>query len=202
MRSVIRREATWISQPTGFSGVPCAGHCVPAAIIASCTASSESAKSPKRRTSAARTRGAASRIRSSISAGRPIGSVLDRAHHLADLDRLFDRGAVVRRRGRGLGGDLDLPLSRLDVDRPVAGEQLLGLGEGPVGDDRRRAAVAASSAGARPACAATSSTAARPRRSSTRAMDGGSATRSSPARRSRRPRGRGRPESTASPSAL
>lgn len=26
MRSVIRLEATWISQPTGFSGVPCAGH--------------------------------------------------------------------------------------------------------------------------------------------------------------------------------
>ena len=70
MRSVIRREATWTSQPTGLSGVPCAGHCRAASIIASWTASSESPKSPKRRTTAARTRGAASRSRSSVSLAR------------------------------------------------------------------------------------------------------------------------------------
>ena len=70
MRSVIRREATWISQPTGLSGVLSSGHCSIAAINASCTASSESAKSPNRRTTAPRTCGAASRSRSSMPGDR------------------------------------------------------------------------------------------------------------------------------------
>lgn len=43
--------------------------------------------------------------------------------------------AVGSRGGRGLGRDLDGPLQRLDVDHAVAGQQLLGLGVRPVGDD-------------------------------------------------------------------
>jgi hypothetical protein len=43
---VMRASATWISQPRGLSGTPSRGHCVAAAISASCTASSAAAKSP------------------------------------------------------------------------------------------------------------------------------------------------------------
>ena len=40
-------------------------------------------------------------------------------------------------RGRGLGGDLDGPDGRVHVHQPIAGQQLLGLRLGPVGDHRR-----------------------------------------------------------------
>ena len=63
--SVSRREATVISHPAGLSGTPSRGHCKDAASSASWTASSHSSKRPWRRTSAARTRGAASRSVSS-----------------------------------------------------------------------------------------------------------------------------------------
>ncbi len=64
--SAMRRCATWISQPRGLSGLPSTGHCVAAASSASCSASSAVGKSPKRRTSVARTCGANSRSRSSV----------------------------------------------------------------------------------------------------------------------------------------
>ena len=63
--SVIRRSATWMSQPRGLLGTPSRGHCSAAAINASCTASSLAAKSRKRRITAPSTCGARSRSRCS-----------------------------------------------------------------------------------------------------------------------------------------
>jgi hypothetical protein len=65
--SVMRRRATWYSQPRGFCGMPCAGHCVAAATSASCTASSAASKSPCRRATAPSTCGARSRSRRAMS---------------------------------------------------------------------------------------------------------------------------------------
>jgi hypothetical protein len=65
-KSVMRRVATWMSQPRGLSGIPSAGHCTLAAANASCTASSAAAKSLKRRTVEPRTCGASSRNRFSV----------------------------------------------------------------------------------------------------------------------------------------
>src|SRR3954451_19997659 len=63
---------------------------------------------------------------------RPIegftGSELVQLEELADLDF-----ALTARAGtRGAHGPLDRLLARLDVDDPVAADQLLGLGKGPV----------------------------------------------------------------------
>ena len=66
--SVMRRDATWISQPRGLSGTPSRRPLQRAASSASCTASSAAAKSPKRRTTAPSTCGASSRSRCSASA--------------------------------------------------------------------------------------------------------------------------------------
>ena len=61
----MRRDATWISQARGLSGTPSRGHCAAAAMSASCTASSQAAKSRYRRTMTPSTCGASSRSRRS-----------------------------------------------------------------------------------------------------------------------------------------
>ena len=69
--STRRRDATVISQPEGDAGRPSRGHWTEAASSASCTASSHSSNvaRPLRRTSAERTRGAASRSAASTEPG-------------------------------------------------------------------------------------------------------------------------------------
>ena len=65
--STSRRVALRVSQPCGCSGIPVRGQRSAAAMSASWTASSAASKSPYRRASVPRTRGASSRSRSSIS---------------------------------------------------------------------------------------------------------------------------------------
>ena len=74
--SVIRRAATRISHPSGWSGVPSAGQWVAAASSASWTASSAAAKSPERRATAPRACGASSRSRLSVLMARLISASL------------------------------------------------------------------------------------------------------------------------------
>ena len=81
----------------------------PAAISASCTASSAAAKSPYRRTTAPSTCGASSRSRCSVSCVEQSASSQPRsagAHHLAHFDRDVQRLAARSRRRRRLRRDL------------------------------------------------------------------------------------------------
>ena len=112
-----------------------------AASSASCTASSAAEKSPKRRTTAPRTCGASSRSRFSPVNSGDRASHLDgrRAHHLAHLDRHVERRAARAGRRRRSRRNLVRALRALDVHDPVAGEELLGLGKGAVGDLGRAA---------------------------------------------------------------
>ena len=66
----------------------------------------------------------------------PTRSHLGGAHDLPDLNGLLDGFALVGGGGRRLGRDLERPVQRVDIDDAVAGQQLLGLRIGPVGDDR------------------------------------------------------------------
>src|SRR5699024_12587358 len=50
------------------------------------------------------------------------------------LEPLVDRRAVLAGRGRELTGELDRPFGALHVDDHPAGDEVLGLGERPVGD--------------------------------------------------------------------
>ena len=117
---------------------PSRGHCAAAAMSASCTASSDAAKSRNRRITAPSTCGASSRSRCSASASsdghQSLSSSGGRAHHLADFDRHV---AAARRRGPARPTprrDLVRALRAFDVDDPVAGEELLRLRKHAVGD--------------------------------------------------------------------
>src|ERR1700733_11360904 len=125
-----------MSHARGFSGKPVRGHWNAAAASASCTASSAAPKSPKRRTTAPSTRGASSRSRCSpvvfIVAARVLEGVGRPAHHLTHLDLEAERLPAGTGGGRRLASDGIRALRVLDVDDPVAHEELLGLGEGAV----------------------------------------------------------------------
>src|ERR1700724_2069242 len=132
--SVIRRVATWINQPRGLAGMPPCGHCVKAAIIASCTASSAEEKSRKRRATAPSTCGASSRKRCSevASHGFVIALSLQHlrrrpAHNWAHFDRHVQGLPARTRRGRDFCRDVISPLRRVDIDNPVPGEKFLAL---------------------------------------------------------------------------
>ena len=122
----------------GFSGTPSRGHCVAAAISASCTASSAAAKSRKRRTTAPSTCGASSRSRCSARAS----SGGDGHSRSSGGPLITCRTSIAMLSGSPPGpGAADAlaaicvgALGALDVDDPVAGEELLGLGEHAVGD--------------------------------------------------------------------
>src|SRR5688500_7664061 len=108
---------------------------------ASCTASSASAKSPCRRATAPSTCGASSRSRCSTvesetsDVTRPCVSRVRgrRAHHLTHLDRHVERSTTGPRSRGGLRGELVRPLGTVDLDDPVAGEELLRLRKGSIG---------------------------------------------------------------------
>ncbi|MFO0746025.1 MAG: hypothetical protein U1F43_10170 [Myxococcota bacterium] len=95
--------------------------------------------------------GAAPSVRSSCSAGAVGGRVRHRSggdrQHAADLDGQAERRAVGAGRGGGAGRDGVGALGLLDVDDPEAGQELLGLGERPVGHDRGAARADAHDAG-------------------------------------------------------
>src|ERR1700722_3040486 len=141
MWSVIRRDATWISQPRGFSGRPSCGHWVKAAIMASCTASSAEEKSRKRRATAPSTCGASPRNRCSEVASHLLVIELSlqhirrrSAHDLAYFDRHVQRRTSGARRGGNFGGNLIRSLRTVNIDHPEAGEELFGFGENTVRD--------------------------------------------------------------------
>src|SRR5262249_2495725 len=120
---------------------PSFGHCIAAAINASCTASSEAEKSRNFRITMPSTCGASSRRRrwawtSRVSViAESSEHVLRRcAHHFPHLDRHVERTASRAGRRGGLGGDRVGALGAVDVDDPVAGEELLRLRENAVGD--------------------------------------------------------------------
>ena len=169
--SVMRRDATWISQPRGLSGTPSRGHCRAAARSASCTASSAAAKSPKRRTTAPSTCGASSRSRCSRPASsRGSSSQVRRA---ARSSPGAPRSACSSARRPARAPPTRAPRSRTrarvlsHVDDPVAGEELLGLRERPVGHLWRAALAGAHDPGLlRPASPSASHELARRRSSS------------------------------------
>ena len=140
--SVSRRAATRISQPSGLSGVPSAGHRVAAASSASWTASSAAAKSPKRRATAPEglRRQLAQQALGARGPAHPGPAYPGPAYlagaHTSGSGALstwrtsmgwLDRHPARAGRGGGLRGDLDGPRGRLHVDQPVPGQQLLGL---------------------------------------------------------------------------
>src|SRR4051794_26239082 len=136
MRSIARRRAVTESQAPGLSGTPSRGQVATAAANASWTASSASWKSPTCRISVASTAARSSRNARSMSADGSSGPVRPRspigptsAPDRPDLDRAI-----------GGAGDLLRPLERAveigRLDHEVAREQLLRLGERPVGDLR------------------------------------------------------------------
>ena len=136
----MRRDATWISQARGLSGTPfAAATASPPRCSASCTASSQAAKSRNRRTTAPSTCGASSRSRCwvrGVAVGGGITASLWAAPLITCRTSIAMFSGVPPRPGRGgrLGGDLVGALGALDVDDPVAGEELLRLGEHAVGD--------------------------------------------------------------------
>src|SRR5580704_11399776 len=139
--SVMRRDATWINHPRGFSGTPSCGHCVKAAIIASCTASSAEEKSQKRRATAPSTCGASSRNRCSdvVSHGFVIALSLQHlrwrpAHNWAHFDRHVQGLPAGTRGRRHFCRDRVSSLRRLDIDNPIPRQKFLALRKYAVGD--------------------------------------------------------------------
>src|SRR5215211_2847806 len=121
-----RFRAVVTIQPPGFGGTPVSGHLWTATTKASCTASSATSRSPKRRVRAATARPNSSRKVASTSAvptatGSVLGVVLEGAH----LHRALAGGAALGRPPQGV-------VEVLGLDDPEAAHVLLRLGEGPV----------------------------------------------------------------------
>src|SRR5438067_1041842 len=139
----LRRAAAMIHAPP-FSGIPFCGQEASAAVNASCIASSARSNEPQIRIRPARIR--PDSIRKTASAVSrtltiPRKSVIESrfgvrtcgyARHGADLDAAFPALA----RCRNARSPLDRLIQVLAVQDVVAGELLLRLGEGSVGDQR------------------------------------------------------------------
>ena len=133
--SAMRREATRTSHPSGLSGSP-----RPATWW--WRRGAPPARRPRRRRSR---RSGGRRHRGPAAPARAAGPRCRGGCHTSGSGALStSRTSMGWRIGtpfgpgrrRGLGRDLDGPLGRLDVHQPVAGQQLLGLGERAVGDHR------------------------------------------------------------------
>src|SRR5690349_17660861 len=140
MRSIARFFAVAISQAPGLSGTPASGHFSSAATSASWARSSARPTSPTirarpatRRADSIRQTASIARVASVKLAAEVLADgvlhVLREVLHLEDPPHLDP--AVL---GRAAACPLQRLLLRAGLDQPVAADDLLGLGEGSVGD--------------------------------------------------------------------
>src|ERR1700730_2932351 len=136
-------RAVPISQATGLSGMPAAGHCSSATSNASCSASSATSKSPSTRISVARIRPCSVRKISSMRMavlGRKGTLPSNRLPRGLLLGRPLSKGSHLDREARPhqrvAFDHLEYLVEVLGLHDAVAAECLLGLREGAVGDDR------------------------------------------------------------------
>ena len=122
IRSIALRLAVVVSHPPGFGGTPSTGHRSTAVANASAADSSARSRSPKRRASVATSRAHCSWWARVI---RSVGHAQERPHLDPSVAGLRPVGHE-RERGVEVGR----------VDDPEAGDVLLRLDEGPVGEDR------------------------------------------------------------------
>ena len=133
----MRRAATWISQPRGLSGTPSRGHCSGRGeqrLLDRVLRGGEVAEAPddgaehlRRELAQQVLVGSTSHVSAQASTG---GALITSRTSIGMFSGTPPwPGAADARRGDRVGA-----LGRLDVDDPVAGEELLGLGERAVGD--------------------------------------------------------------------
>src|SRR5215218_7875080 len=152
IRSIARFFAVAISQAPGLSGTPASGHFSIAATSASCAMSSARPTSPTIRARPAIRRADSIRQTASIArvasvTGTASGALVGVLHLLREVLHLEDPADLDPAVAVGAAA---CPLQRLllrpRLDQPVAADDLLCLGEGPVGDRRLALAVEADAA--------------------------------------------------------
>src|ERR1051325_6151238 len=126
--SIARRRAVVMSHAPGLSGMPCCGHLSRAATRLSWTTSSAMSKLPIRRSIAPVSRAASSRKTATSAASVAVRDSVRPSSFHSRPD--FDRSGAPRL------GHVESLVQVFDVDDGEATDDLFGLDEGAVGDDR------------------------------------------------------------------